>query len=332
MNTTGIIGHERQLRVLSLLLRNGNTPHSMLFSGKSGIGKKLIARRFLAALSCGAGDPPCGACPSCLQAAGGSHPDIIELLPDDKGSIPIGDADRSEPGTVRWLIERLSKKSVSGRYGVLIDGADTIRVEGQNALLKTIEEPQAGTHIIIITSNKSLILPTILSRSLDLSFSPLGADEVREVLAAAGTAVEPGLAAALSGGSLETALALSDEAVLAGVREVCGEITSYLTRGENLRLDLAALQKKIGMDQLLSVLLTVYRALLLPGMGGEPAHPFLAEYDVPDRQKLKQLIKILLALRKGLANNLNIRNALKGMLYAIDGMDGYGLPAPDSAD
>ncbi len=332
MNTKGIIGHSRQLKVLSHLLKNGNTPHSMLFSGKSGIGKKLIARRFLAALYCGAGDPPCGACPSCLQAAGGTHPDIIELLPDEKGNIPIGDAERSEPGSVRWLIDRLSKKSVSGGYGVLIDCAEVLRADGQNALLKTIEEPQAGSHIIIITSNKSLILPTILSRSLDLTFSPLGAEEVKEVLAAEGAVGDPDLAAALSGGSLETALALSDKAVLSGVREICGEISSYLSRGETLRLDLAALQKKLGMDQLLSILLTVYRALLMPRFGGEPVHPFLAEYDVQDQQKLTQLIKILLALRKGLANNLNIRNALKGMLYAIDGMDRYGLPAPDRAD
>ena len=122
MNTAGIIGHERQLRVLSLLVKNKNTPHSMLFSGKSGIGKRLIARRFLAALFCTAGNPPCGSCPSCLQAGrAATHPDIIELAPDEKGSITIGDVDRSEPGTVRWLISRLSKKSVSGKYGVLID-------------------------------------------------------------------------------------------------------------------------------------------------------------------------------------------------------------------
>lgn len=332
MNTNGIIGHARQLKVLSLLLQSGNIPHTMLFSGRSGIGKRLIARRFLAALFCGAGDPPCGTCSSCLQAAGGTHPDIIGLAPDEKGTIPIGDANQNEPGTVRWLINRLSKKSITGRYGVLIDGAEVIRVEGQNALLKTIEEPQAGAHIIIITSNKSLMLPTILSRSLDLTFSPLGDDEVKQVLSPEGTVPDADLAAALSGGSLETALALTDGAVLAGVKDVCGEITAYLTRGETLRLDLAALQKKLGMDQLLSVLLTVYRSLLLPGLAGAPPPLTLSEYDVPDRRKLAQLIKILLALRKGLTNNLNIRNALKGMLYAIDGMDGYGLPTPDSAD
>jgi DNA polymerase III subunit delta' len=332
MNTTGIIGHDRQLKVLSLLLKNGNTPHSMLFSGKRGIGKRLIARRFLAALFCAAGEPPCGACPSCLQAAGGTHPDIIELAPDEKGTIPIGDADRSEPGTVRWLINRLSKKSVSGKFGVMIDGAEAIKTEGQNALLKTIEEPQAGARIIIITSNKSLILPTILSRSLDMAFSTLSLDQVKGVLAAAGSGADPGLAAALSGGSVETALALSDEAVLDGIGGICGEISSYLSRGDSLKLDLAALQKKIGIDQVLSVLLTAYRALLLPDFGGAPAHPALSAYDVTDRHKLVKLIKILLALRKGLANNLNIRNALKGMLYAIDGIDGYGLPAPDKTE
>ena len=172
MNTAGIIGHSRQIKILEVLRRNDDIPQTILFSGKSGIGKKLVARRLLASLFCEAGDPPCLKCPSCLQAAGGTFPDIIELGPDEKGSIPIGDADRSEPGSVRWLIDRLSKKSISGTYGVLIDGAESISAAGQNALLKTIEEPQAGAHIIIITANRSLILPTILSRCMNLPFYP----------------------------------------------------------------------------------------------------------------------------------------------------------------
>jgi DNA polymerase III subunit delta' len=333
MNTSGILGHARQLKVLSLLLENENIPQTMLFSGKSGTGKKLVARRLLASLFCEAANPPCMKCPSCLQAASGTFPDIIEIGPNEKGTIPIGDTDRSEPGSVRWLIDRLSKKSIWGTYGVLIDGAESIRPEGQNALLKTIEEPQAGAHIIIITANRSLILPTILSRCMNLPFFPLEPAEVKKALIAAGAGdTDPDLVSELSGGSVETALLISGENVLEGIAGVCGEISSYLSRGESLRLDLAALQKKVGMDQLLSILITIYRSILAADISGGPLHPFLAGFSVNDGQKLTKLIKILLALRKGLANNLNIRNALKGMLYSIDSIGDFGLPALDYAE
>ncbi len=333
MNTAGIIGHTRQLKILELLRSGGSLPGTMLFSGRTGIGKKLIARRLLASLFCAAGDPPCLSCPVCLQIAGGAFPDLIELTPDEKGTIPIGSADRSEAGSVRWLIDRLSKKSVSGSYGVLIDGAERISTGGQNALLKTIEEPQEGAHIIIITANKSLILPTILSRCMDLSFNPLSGDEVLRVLEAEGSAAPvSGLIADLSGGSVETALLLSDEAILSVIGTLCRELSAYLNRGEGLILDMAAIQKKISMDQLLTVMLNAYRTMLVAAVGGGPLDPFLDEIRVDDRQKLAKLIKILLALRKGLANNLNIRGALKGMLYSIESIDELGLPRLDRAE
>ena len=326
MNTTGIIGHRRQIRVLELLRNNGTVPNTMLFSGTPGIGKRLVARRFLMSLFCRDAEPPCLTCPVCRQAAGGTFPDILELRPDDKGSIPIGSTDRDEEGSVRWLIERLSKKSVSGRYGVLIDGAEAISDAGQNALLKTIEEPQAGAHIVILTANKSLILPTILSRCMDVSFNALTPAEVRQVLAAAGAAGDHELLAALSGGSVEIALIASDAAVLDGLAGLCGEIAAYLSQGTMLRLDFAPLLKKMTMEHLIAILLNRYRAVLESGISGTPLHPFFGADPVPDREKLTKIIKILLALRKGLSNNLNIRNTLKGMLYSMDRMDLVGLP------
>jgi DNA polymerase III delta prime subunit len=333
MNTVGIIGHTRQLKFLELLRRNDTIPHTMLFSGKSGIGKKLVAQRFIASLFCSEVDSPCLRCPTCLQAMNMTFPDIIELHPDEKGTIPIGSTDRSEQGSVRWLIDRLSKKSITGTYGVIINGAEAISTGGQNALLKTIEEPQAGAHIIIITENKSLILPTILSRSMELAFNPLDAAEVKQALTAAGAGVaDPDIISELSGGSVETALLLSAENTLSGIAAICHEITSYLLRCQSLRLDLAALQKKISMDQLLSILLNAYRSILSSSISGAPLHPFLADFSIADRKKLTKLIKILLALRKGLTNNLNIRSALKGMLYAIEEINDFGLPRLDAAE
>jgi hypothetical protein len=333
MNTVGIIGHIRQLKFLELLRRNDTIPHTMLFSGKSGIGKKLVARRFILSLFCRGAEPPCLRCPTCLQAMNMTFPDIIELQPDEKGAIPIGAANRTDPGTVRWLIDRLSKKSITGIYGVIIDGAESISTGGQNALLKTIEEPQAGAHIIIITENKSLILPTILSRSMELAFNPLDAADVKRVMAAEGAgAADPDLISELSGGSVETALLLSRESTLSGIAGICREITSYLLRNQGLRLDMAALQKKISMEQILSILLNAYRSILSSSISGAPLHPFLAEFTIPDRKKITKIIKILLALRKGLANNLNIRSALKGMLYSMEEINDFSLPKLDAAE
>ena len=333
MNTNGIIGHERQIKLLDLLLASGKIPQTMLFSGMTGIGKRLVARRFLAALFCRSADPPCLACPSCLQAAGGVHPDIIEMGPDEKGAIPIGDADGSTPGSVRWLIDRLAKKSISGTYGVIIDGAELISLPGKNALLKTIEEPQSGSRIILVTAGRSLILPTILSRSMYVPFSPLGHDEVKAFLASSpgGAIDDPDLVAELSGGSLEAALLLCGEDTLAAIAGICGEISSHPGSGKGLELDIAPLQKKLGTDLLISILVNVYRGLLLSELAGTAPHPFLEALGAGDRDRTVKIIKILLALRKGLANNLNIRSALKGMLYAIDGMDDFGLPRLDGA-
>jgi hypothetical protein len=331
MNATGIIGHKRQLDVLNLLLWNKSIPHTLLFTGIAGIGKKLIAQRFLAALFCADEDPPCLKCPVCLQAAAKTLPDIIELSPDEKGTIPIGGTDRSDQGSVRWLIERLSKKSISGKFGVLIDGAEAISTPGQNALLKTIEEPQEGAHIIIITSNKSLILPTIQSRCMELPFNPLGQNEVLQITALHSRPSDPGLVAELSGGSVEIALLLSQASLLESITALCVEIGLYLSKRNNLRLDMMALQKKISMDNLLSILINLYRAMLVSLIEARPLHPFLESLKIPDRLILVKLIKILLALKKGVANNLNIRNAMKGMLYSIDVFDGFGLPKFDPA-
>jgi len=320
MNTTGIIGHTHQINRLDSMIRKKMIPQTVLFAGKSGIGKKTTALRFIKYLFCKSENRPCLTCPSCQQIAGGSFPDQLFLQPNEKGTIPIGKND--EPGTVRWLIERLSKKSISGNYGVIIDGVDKISIAGQNALLKTIEEPATGTHIILITANKSNILSTILSRSSIIPFNPLSTDQIISIMSDLNPQLRNlNLISGISGGSVETAMILSDEEILHEILLMCESISSFLVKRGALNLNFTSIQKKIGTETTVEIITDIYRKLLIGAINHTECEPELNKIKINDIVILKKLIKILLALRKGYSHNLNIKNSLKAMLYSIDKID-----------
>jgi len=327
MKTEGIIGHKIQLSRIDMMLKNNMIPQTMLFSGISGIGKKKIARCFFKTLFCENDDGPCLKCPSCIRIEKGSHGDMIEVQPNEKGIIPIGKSD--EEGTVRWLIDRLSKKSFSGGYGVIINGVEKIPVQGQNALLKTIEEPSAGTKIILITSNRSLMLPTILSRCTEISFQQLSSREIRAILEKHDIGGDIELLSEMSGGSVELAEILSDDDIFSGILGIASDISSFLINGKLLELNIDDIQKKVGIEHLLFILVNLYRMVLIGNLGGSELNSVPGDIIIDDDMKLRKLIKILISLRKGISNNLNIRHALKAMLYSIDDIDPVGLPGLD---
>ncbi len=314
-------GHKPQRERLGRLHSAGKIPQTLLFTGTSGIGKKTLARGFLAAQFCKSADPPCNSCETCHSIRLRIHPDYLELQPNEKGTIPIGSQDKKEPGTIRWLLERLSLKPMYGKYAVLIDGADRIPEEGQNALLKTIEEPTEGTCIILITPSPGRILPTILSRSFIMKFSPLNTEDLSSLL------IEQGLDEAtaseispISGGSMETALLLRDEDIRTNIQSLGREISS-VCRGAGILLDdFSGVLKRIGTVNLLDILINIYRhnLLILLNRGDYPTNQNAISDDIfiDDPIKIRHLIKILLTVKKGLTRNINIRNALKGLLYS----------------
>ncbi len=327
MNFKTITGHRHQLAHLDHMLETGMIPQAMLFTGMQGIGKAKIALHFFSALFCTGADKPCFACKNCIQTAKKTFPDLIELYPDEKGRIPLGSPDKKEPGSIRWLIERLSKKSVSGATGVIIDGADTISIEGQNALLKSIEEPQEETHIILIAANRSRLLPTIMSRCMVIPFNPLSTDDVLRTISENGTArTDLALIAAIAGGSLETAGVLMNREIMDKMIDLCGHISAYLNKMTPLSADPGAVIKEISADTFLTVMINIYRLILMKSIGRDADVVLPGELAVTDGDKVHKFIKILLALRKGLSNNLNIKISIKGMLYALERMDENARP------
>lgn len=181
-----IIGQPLPVRLLQLFLSTARVPHALLFTGIRGIGKRTAARLFAEALNCsGAAQPPgegpdsgagrpCGRCRSCRQIEDGSHPDIIEVAPR-KGVLRIEQ--------VRNLISMLSLKPFGAQYRVVIIGdAHSMNPESGNALLKILEEPPAGTILILTALQRTDLLPTIASRCRHIRFRPLCVDDLVTLL------------------------------------------------------------------------------------------------------------------------------------------------------
>jgi hypothetical protein len=317
-----IQGHSIERQRLAGIRASGRIPQTLLFTGISGIGKKLVAREFLASLYCLSKETvPCLKCENCVRFFAQTMSDYIELVPNEKGNIPIGDAKDPEPGTVRWLIYRLNQRPVSGRFLVVIDGADSLKTEAQNALLKTIEEPVADTCMILIAPSKYNMLSTIVSRSFEISFSPLTEREIAAALSLHETFQDaredqPAICA-LAGGSAESALLVCDAEIRQLLFNLCADISASIEDGAPFLNDFTPLAKTISSAQLYTVLLNVYRAMLREKVASQLTLP--PQFDrlrLTDTKKIQLVIKIILALIKAESHNVNSRLALKGMLYA----------------
>lgn len=171
-----IAGHRHLLDLVAAAAACGSLPPSLIFAGPEGVGKRLAAVALAQFLNCpSAESDACGVCPSCLRIARGVHADVLVIEPGDTGTIKVDQ--------IREAIERSAYRPFEGRRRVVIvDGADAMMAEAQNALLKTLEEPPASSVFVLVTSRPDVLLPTVLSRCQRLRFGPLAPSEVADVL------------------------------------------------------------------------------------------------------------------------------------------------------
>ena len=167
-----IIGHEQIIEHLQNAIELDKVSHAYIINGEKGTGKMLIADAFAMTLQCEKQERiPCLKCHSCKQALSGNQPDIIHVTHEKPGSISV------EEIRTQLNSDIMVKPYSSPRKVYIIDEADKLTVQAQNALLKTIEEPPAYTVIVMLTSNADALLPTILSRCVLLNIKPV-ADKV----------------------------------------------------------------------------------------------------------------------------------------------------------
>lgn len=201
-----ITGHARLLDLIGRAAVRGTLPPSLIFAGPDGVGKRLAAVALAQLLNCpspvdAGGEDACGQCPACRRIARGIYADVLTIEPGDTGSIKIDQ--------VREAIERAAYRPFEGRRRVVIvDDADAMVAEAQNALLKTLEEPPPASTFVLVTSRPDLLLPTVRSRCQRLRFGRLAPADVAAVLVRShGYApADAHAAAAISDGSIGRAL------------------------------------------------------------------------------------------------------------------------------
>ncbi len=165
-------GQPAAVSFLKSALEGGRLPHALLFAGPAEAGQRELAVELAKALFCPAakGAQCCDACASCRRTAQYGHPDLLMLEPEEDTRVIKVEA-------VRALKARAALKPFEATSKVfIIDPADGMNDIAQNALLKTLEEPEGRTLIILISSSPERLLATLRSRAQTLNFLPVARD------------------------------------------------------------------------------------------------------------------------------------------------------------
>jgi DNA polymerase-3 subunit delta' len=333
MAFASILGHQRLRALLARAVAHRRLPPALLFSGPSGVGKKTLALAVGRALLCekGGGDA-CDACASCGRAARRLHPDVLLVEPDGL-SIKIEQ--------VRDAVREIAGRPFEGHARAFVfDEAHLLTEQAQNALLKSLEEPPASSHVFLVTASPQALLPTIRSRCQTLRFSPLPQSVLETHLRESSglPADEARLRAALSGGSLGAALAFESEVW----RDLRLELLEMLERldgaGALGRMDAA--QRLAEMDDPV-LALTALRSLLRDLAALRAGSPALLNADVAGRlqdlaggplgERAAQMARAAGETRDALEGKItgtNLRRGPANALLAFDVlMDALAAPA-----
>ena len=200
---------------------SGRSSHAYLFLGGAGAGKRLIANTFAKALQCEGEKRPCDSCKSCHAFNHGNHPDVIYFQPLKNGKTYTIEDVREQ------LLETVDLKPFQYEKKIyIIEKADTLNIQSQNALLKTLEEPPAHAVFLLLAERAEAFLPTILSREVVMKIRPLSAETIADYLMQADhLAEESHILSAYAQGRIGQALELVEDE---GFREMRQDILGKL--------------------------------------------------------------------------------------------------------
>lgn len=261
MDFNKILGHEKQIEALKNSISNKSISHCYLFEGEKGLGKRNLALAFSKTLLCREGQAePCNKCSSCIKFDSENHPDF-KILSPEKGIIKKSEIEK--------LINSMATSPFESKRKVfIIDDCDMMRLESQNALLKTLEEPPEYINIILVTSSSSKLLPTILSRCQIIKFYPLDISKIIDLLMR-DYGIDENRAKFIAGitkGSVEKSIELAESNSFFDKREEIIKIIDGLLKGDKTKA-LTSMdffnENKENIEEILDIILYWFRDLLI---------------------------------------------------------------------
>ena len=178
MSFAEIVGQEDAKKLLKNAVISGNHSHAYILSGEKGSGKMMLAEAFATMLQCeNPSDDACMECHSCKQSLSRNNPDIIYVTREE-GKANIGvDVVREK------IVNDVDIKPYSNKYKIyIVDEAERMNQQAQNAILKTIEEPPEYAIIILLTANHNAFLQTILSRCVLIQMKSVDTESIKNIL------------------------------------------------------------------------------------------------------------------------------------------------------
>ena len=292
-----LLGNARLKDNLTTALGKGQGSHFYLISGPEGSGKHTLARLLSAALMCEGGEKPCLRCPSCRKVMDNVHPDFITVEDPEHKNVAVK--------IIRQVREDMFVRPNEGAVKIYFL-PQSLGVEGQNALLKILEEPPAYGVFILLTDNAEKLLPTVRSRCVELKLQPLAPDLLGAALRKEfpqAEAVTISAAISRSGGYLGQAKALlSGEDVQ--VQQTVDAVQAFCDSNNLLLTTTLASMEKWKRDQLCEVLqqwLGIWEGALACRSGMQAISPLSGQ---------------LAARRSAAQLNAAAQNIQKAMTYA----------------
>lgn len=320
-----IIGQDQIKEHLQSAIRTGKISHAYIINGERFSGKEYIARIFAMSLQCEKeGVEPCQVCHSCKQVMSDNQPDIIRVTHEKPGSIGVDDIRTQINGDV-------AIKPYSSPYKIYImNEAEKMTVQAQNALLKTLEEPPAYTVILLLTTNVNSMLQTILSRCVVLNMKPVSDELVRKYLMEQMQIPDykAEVCVAFARGNIGKAKLLASSEDFERVKEEALSLLKYIQDMDITEM-IATIKKvtdyKLNVDDYLDILSIWYRDVLLFKATNDANHMVFREEiqnirKIAGRTSYEGIEKVIRALEKAksrLEANVNFDLTMELLLLDI---------------
>jgi DNA polymerase-3 subunit delta' len=278
-----IIGHAESINRLRRMAMRNRVPTALLFAGPEMTGRRTVALEFSRALICPnvTDAVACGECPSCRRVTSGNHPDIdrwdLERQEREKG------ASKSGALTIETIREVASSATLrpheSGRRVVIVDNAETLGEDAQQALLKTLEDAPGYVCVILIAATVDAIIGTVRSRVVEVPFQLVPSPEIASGLKLLRPDADAGSIAQLAQGRAAWAVSAADDSSLVEtVRDEMALVEQWIAaswrdrlveayrRGDSVAQRRTSVQE---MQRTLDSATLVWRDLLLSTCGNE---------------------------------------------------------------